>query len=437
MDRQIIYPGAIPMDTDLLSTNRNTMVAIAKLAAAMFGTSTVVNGLQAIPTAPAGLTVNVTQGEIYSLASLEATAYSSLPADNARQVLKQGISLDVVNLSCPAPSTAGFSINYLVQAAFQESDSGSAVLPYYNAGNPTSAWSGPNNSGTPQATIRKGIVTLSAKAGVAATTGSQTTPAADAGYTGLWVVTVANGQTQITAPNIVQATNAPILPTDLLHAIQASSLIVGTDTGAANASVVSYSPPVTALKDGMVLWFKAAAANTGAATLNVNGLGVQPVVGLNQTALQGGEIVLNGKCQVVWNATISSFVLIECTGGALQVSPGAQSNHAPNLGQFLAVLSANGYLKIPVMVGGVLRTLILQWATSNASIPSGTQTTIVTTWPIAFPNACFGVTQRHQAAITNSNTFVTSDPNGLTGAITYVNTTTAQQVYVTLFSIGW
>ncbi|CAG2136123.1 hypothetical protein [Cupriavidus numazuensis] len=345
MDRAIIYPGQVPLETDLLNTNKNTMIAVAKLAAAMLGSSgVVVNGLACAPTSPAGLTVNVLPGEMYSLVATDATAYSSLASDS-HTILKQGIALDAVNLSCPAPGTAGQSINYLIQAIYQDSDAGTVVLPYYNASNPSQAFSGPGNSGTAQPTSRKGIVTISAKAGIAATTGSQTTPAPDAGYTGLWVVTVANGQSTITSANITQAANAPILPTDLLHAIQGNALITANDTGSANTYAVSYSPAITALTDGMVLWFKAKTANTGASTLNVNGLGAIPLIGGAHSALQGGEIVANGKCQVVYRADINSAVLIECTGGALQVAAATQGNQVMQLGQFPAQAVASGLIK--------------------------------------------------------------------------------------------
>ncbi|WP_338755012.1 hypothetical protein [Ralstonia sp. RRA.1] len=337
MDRVIVYPGQIPLETDVLRTNKFGMLAVAKLAAAMLGTSTIVNGLACVPTSPASLQVNVNPGEMYSLVNVDATAYSSLAADTTHSILKQGISLDAVTLSCPAPATGGQSINYLIQATYQDSDTDNTTLPYYNASNPSQAWSGPNNSGTPQSTTRKGAVVISAKAGTAATTGTQTTPAPDSGYTGLWVVTVANGQSTITSANITQATNAPILPADLLHAIQQSLLTVASDTGSANTYVVSYSPPVTALTDGMVLWFKAKTANTGASTLNVNGLGAVPLVGGAHAALQGNEVVANGKCQVVYKADISSFVLIECTGAAVQVAPATQSQHALQLGQAQAM----------------------------------------------------------------------------------------------------
>jgi hypothetical protein len=356
-DRVIVYSGAIPLETDVLRTNKFAMMAVAKLAAAMLGTSTVVNGLACVPTGPAGLTVNVNPGEIYSLVNVDSTAYSSVAADTTHSILKQGVLLDTLNLACNPPGTGGQSINYLIQATYQDSDTDNVALPYYNASNPTQAWSGPNNTGTAQSTTRKGIITINAKAGTAATTGSQTTPAADSGYTGLWVVTVANGQTQITAGNIVQATNAPILPADLLHAIQSSSLITGVDTGSANACVVNYSYPVTALTDNMVLWFKAKAANTGATTLNVNGLGAQPVVGGNNSALQGGELVANGKAQVVWNATISSFVLLECTGAAVQVAPATQSQHAVQMAQAAGVVGSVRNLVMSVTAASATATL--------------------------------------------------------------------------------
>ncbi|MCP3017561.1 hypothetical protein [Cupriavidus basilensis] len=333
MDRLIVYPGQIPLETDLLNTNKYAMIALAKLSAAMLGTAMVVNGLGCVPTGPASLQVVVNPGEVYSLANIDATAYSSLPADTTHSILKQGISLDPVTLSCPAPATAGQSVNYLIQVAYLDTDAGLITLPYYNASNPTQAWAGPGGSGAQQATARKGIANITAKAGVSATTGAQVTPAPDAGYTGLWVVTVANGQTAITSANIAQATNAPILPADLLHAVQQSGLITGVDTGAANAYAVSYTPAITALTDGMVLWFKAKTANTGASTLNVNGLGAQPLIGGAHSALQGGEIVASGKAMVVWRADISAFVLLECTGAALQVGAGTQSQHAAQVSQ--------------------------------------------------------------------------------------------------------
>lgn len=335
MDRNINYAGQVPLETDLLKTNQFTMTALAKLSAAMFGSGGTAVGFATTQTVVPSMAVLVAPGEIYQLQNLEATAFSSMAADTAHSVVKQGISLDARTIAVAAPGTAGFSINYLIQASYQDSDTGSTVLPYYNASNPSVAYSGPANSGTAQPTTRAGAVVITAKAGTAATTGTQTTPAPDAGYVGLYVVTVANGASSVTNANIAQYASAPILPVDLLHAFQNSALVVGVDSGAANACVVSFSPAITTLVDGMVLWFKANATNTGAATLNVNGLGASPILGGAHAALQGGEIVSAGKCQVVWNATLSSWVLIECTGAAIQVASASKTQHAIALAQSL------------------------------------------------------------------------------------------------------
>ncbi|MES9412734.1 hypothetical protein ABEQ88_12390, partial [Cutibacterium acnes] len=173
---------------------------------------------------PASMQVSVTPGEIYMLAALEGTIYGTLAADTTHQIVKQGISLDASLLTLTAPSVAGQSINYLIQATFQETDisvdptSGTSpvVLQFYNDSNPTVPYSGPNNSGATSNTFRQGSVVLSAKAGISATTGSQVTPSPDSGYVGIAVVTVANGQTTITSGNITAYTSAPSINSTLL-----------------------------------------------------------------------------------------------------------------------------------------------------------------------------------------------------------------------------
>lgn len=211
MDRSIVWTGAQPRSVDFLQSERNTATAVAKVIEALAGTATFVSGLACTPNSPAALNVIVGPGQIYSLQNVDSTAYSSLTADTAHQVMKQGLLMDAVTLSCPAPGTVGQSINYLVQATFQEVDGGSVVLPYYNSANPTAPYSGPGGANTPNYTLRQDQCLVAVKAGVAATTGSQTTPAPDAGYVGLWVVTVANGQATITSGNISLLATAPYL----------------------------------------------------------------------------------------------------------------------------------------------------------------------------------------------------------------------------------
>lgn len=334
MDRQIIYPGAIPLETDLLNTNKYTMVALSKLAATVMGTNTYLRGLTAAPTSPASMVVTIDRGEIYSVQNVDNTAYSSIAADTVNTILKQGIILSQTSFTLTAPATAGQSINYLVQVTYSDVDSGATVLPYYNAANPSVAYSGPNGSGTAQNTVRSGVCTVSLKQGVAATTGTQTTPSVDTGYTAAWVITVPQGATTITAANISLAANAPFLPVSgIVDAIQKCTMTYAADTGSANTYVASFVPKLPTLIDGMRLTFKAKTANTGASTFAPNGNTAYPLYSHANQALQGGEIIANGLIEVEWNSTLTAWVLCGNSGGALPVAAATQSNHAMQLGQ--------------------------------------------------------------------------------------------------------
>lgn len=296
MDRQIVWPGQIPLETDLLNTNRNTLVALGKLAGAIFGSNTYVNGLSVGANSPAALNVVVQPGEIYSLQNIDGTPYSSLAADLTHQIVKQGILLDAVTLSTPAPGSAGQSINYLIQATFSEVDGGATVLPYYNSSNPSQAYSGPSNSGSTSYTKRQGTVVLSAKAGVAATTGSQATPAPDSGYVGLAVVTVANGAASVTGSNIITYASAPYFGNAAL-------------LGKANTFTQPQSGPTPATGDRSTLFATTASfANEFVASKAASGYQKLPS-GLIIQWLATGSISAGSHIDTPWPTTFPNGVL--------------------------------------------------------------------------------------------------------------------------------
>lgn len=380
MDRKMIYPGQIPLETDLLDTNRFALIGLGKLAAAVLGTTTLVNGLACTPTAPASMQVQVAAGEIYSLQNLDNTAYSSLAADTTHSLLKQGLLMDAVNLTCPAPATSGQSVNYLVQAAYRDLDAEPVVLPYYNASNPTQAYSGPAGSGTAQNTVRKGICTVSVKAGIAATTGSQQTPAPDVGYVGLYSVTVAYGQTSITAGNIAAVSGAPILSETLLNKIsqatgdaryatqtgfQQNAYSVANAGGTADAITAAYSPVVTALTNGMTLYVRAGSANattTPTFTPNSGTIAAKQIVKGAGAALVAGDIAGSGHwIELQYDSILDKWVLL----------------NPATFNQFSSSLAASGYQKLP-------SGLIIQWG--GVTITGGSAAISL---PIAFPNAFY------------------------------------------------
>ncbi|WP_412760674.1 hypothetical protein [Paraburkholderia tropica] len=56
-------------------------------------------------------------------------------------------------------------------------------------------------------------------------------------------------------------------------------------------------------------------------------------MGAAHVALQGNELIANGRANFVYRADITSWVLVECTGAPIQVAPAAASQHAVQLGQ--------------------------------------------------------------------------------------------------------
>ena len=161
--------------------------------------------------------------------------------------------------------------------------------------------------------------------------------------------------------NVIEAAGLVTSELDLTQLLQAIRLIAqggsgnfGTDTGTANTYAVAYAPAIPALVNGLLLRFKASAANTAGSTFSPNGLLVKPLVGLGLAALQGGEIVANGLCTVVYSSTLDQWILLESTGGAMQVAPATKSQQAMQLGQAVGrllnvqVLSGTGtFAKTP------------------------------------------------------------------------------------------
>lgn len=119
---------------------------------------------------------------------------------------------------------------------------------------------------------------------------------------------------------------------------QAGASNYGSDTGAANAYAVTYSPTVSAPSDGMTRAFKVKTANTGASTFALDGsTTTYPIYGLAGTALKGGELTANGVAMLRYNSTLAGWVLLYCSGGALQIAAATASNHAVQLGQVSGV----------------------------------------------------------------------------------------------------
>jgi len=85
------------------------------------------------------------------------------------------------------------------------------------------------------------------------------------------------------------------------------------DSGAANAYAITLSGVSTTYTAGLRIQFKAANANSGASTLNVNGQGVKNIILTDGSALPANAIVANALVDVMYDGT--SFQLLSDSNG--------------------------------------------------------------------------------------------------------------------------
>jgi len=369
MDRKTIYAGQTPLETDLLQAQQNAMVALAELSQTILGTPTLVDGFTVTPTVPGSLNIILTPGNIYQLENLEQSIWSSLPANTATSILKQGIQFvangtaagvgQSVTMGITPPGTTGYSQVFLVEVQYQDMDGGATVLPYFDAADPSDPFSGPANAGTAQNTVRYGGVAYQIKAGIAATTGTQLAPSPDAGWTGLFTITVANGATSITAGNILPYYLAPFLATNgklplIPTGVQNQTWTYAVDTGTVNNMVVTVAPTPAQYEPGMRLSVKVNHTNTDVTTINVNNLGTVAVHRANGAQLSSGDINAGMVVSLVYD------------GSAFQVE---------NFEGFTSSTTNNNTYTIDIPYAqdtGTANTVVASFTPAITSLPAGT-----------------------------------------------------------------
>uniref|UniRef100_A0A6H1Z7D1 Uncharacterized protein n=1 Tax=viral metagenome TaxID=1070528 RepID=A0A6H1Z7D1_9ZZZZ len=85
--------------------------------------------------------------------------------------------------------------------------------------------------------------------------------------------------------------------------VQEGRLIYAADTAANDTYVVTLQPAATAYVTGMTINFMATTANTGAATLNVNGLGAKNILKNHDQTLADGDIEAAQVVAVIYDGT--------------------------------------------------------------------------------------------------------------------------------------
>jgi hypothetical protein len=209
MDRQIVYPGSIPLDTDLLNVQRNTMLALGSLAQIVLGTQPLIDGLACAPAG--GYAVLVGPGTLTAKLATDNTAYGSLPADGGL-IVKTAVNPANAAVQLGIWPDQNMVLCWLIQASVQEMDDIPVALPYWNAADPTVPFTGPGNSGAGQNTRRTTRIVFSGKSSGPLPAGTFAPPPPDAGWIGLYGVTTSVSKAAVGAEDIRPMVDTPILP---------------------------------------------------------------------------------------------------------------------------------------------------------------------------------------------------------------------------------
>jgi hypothetical protein len=111
--------------------------------------------------------------------------------------------------------------------------------------------------------------------------------------------------------------------------LQDAGVVYGTSGGAANVQTLSFTPAITAYAAGQRFFFKAGFTNTGAMTMNINGVGAKNVY-LGNAALSGNEVIVNNVYLIVYDGTqfqlvgaINRYVGMSIKSGGQSASSGS------------------------------------------------------------------------------------------------------------------
>lgn len=190
------------------------------------------------------------------------------------------------------------------------------------------------------------------------------------------------------------ATDAPSTIDDQLRSL-ASFIAIERDGGhqwltsvSGTNTIAGTANGIGAYVAGQTFMFTAAGANTGAATLNVNGLGAKSIVKNGAAALVAGEIPSGATVEVVYNGTNMQLLTV--------ASP--------------ASLTTNGYRRDP---SGAIE----QWGTGTFPASGASTSAVTVTVPLTWPTGLLAV-------VATPNGAANSVAGGFPAVAATANTTT-------------
>ncbi len=187
----------------------------------------------------------------------------------------------------------------------------------------------------------------------------------------------------------------------------------GTATGTANALVLTPAIPSTAYTAGVVYYFKSgAAANTGATTVNISGLGAIAIQD-NGSALSGSEIQPNQWYQLLIDATTTAAQLLNVINSLTIPQTLALAAVSFSGAVISTKAAAAGYSRISPnqcqLSGNASFVTLTNSTTTTISAPSANATAVI----VELTNLVYGINGGAAGTLRSCNSFLCQDAAGI------------------------
>ncbi len=215
-----------------------------------------------------------------------------------------------------------------------------------------------------------------------------------------------------------QGNTIPGWPVDNIVNSQLITLYGGVDTGLSNGYIINFTANFTTLTDGIIIAWIAAHANTGASTINVNGLGVVNLLNQDGSFLRAGQIANNQVVQMMYKGGNWLLLSGSFAGGVLAVAGSVTSPSISFIFDSTTGFYLSGSGEIDIAISGTVSGKITKGqAAGSLGGVSGTVNVICPYW---ITNNICTLYVPQVSGTSNANTFI------LTLTTTAVRPTNAQ-----------
>lgn len=202
------------------------------------------------------------------------------------------------------------------------------------------------------------------------------------------------------------------------------------DTGTATAYKAAFTPAITALATGMLLYVRAVNANTNAApTFAPDKINPRAIVKGANKVLVPGDIPAGYLMALQYDATFDAWVLLNPATGISTVTSSNDNGYVDDSDKpissgwlrraltglassagFFGIFGETGMIRLPVWLG----SLIFQWG----YVTTTAKTTATASFPVTFPNACYQVVATHDGPAVTASSGVVVAASGTTSQVT-------------------